>query len=269
MNNKQLINGYLKALDMDNQIFNIEDITKLMKTHVKTFPFSSLKVLLKEDISLELEDIYTSLVVQKRGGYCFEHNKLFYEVLKGLGFDVQYFLARVVNNTENMVPQTHRFTLLNFEDEQYLLDVGIGFRTPAVPVKFGKEYSSNHFGTSFIIKELEDNLYALQIIKDDEIFTVTKFDLNKCYESDFEMGHFYSYKNPCAVFVNNFVISSINDSEVRSFVNDTYFKISGNSQKKVEINSFGEFQKILEGDFNLNFDYKEIEFFYNNFVEKK
>lgn len=269
MNNKQLINGYLKALDMDNQIFNIEDITKLMKTHVKTFPFSSLKVLLKEDISLELEDIYNDLVVKKRGGYCFEHNKLFYEVLKGLGFDVEYYLARVVNNTDNMVSQTHRFTLLNFEDEQYLIDVGIGFRTPAVPVKFGKENSINHLGTSFLVKEFKDSTYALQILQNDEIFIATRFDLNKCYESDFEMGHFYSYKNPCAVFVNNLVLSFITDNEIRSLRNSDYFKIYENLQEKIEISNLDKFQKILREDFNVSFEDEEISALYKNFVEKR
>lgn len=267
MNNKQIINGYLKALDMDNQIFDIEDIIKLMKAHVKTLPFSSLKVLLKEDISLELEDIYNNLVLKRRGGYCFEHNKLFYEVLKGLGFDVQYYLARVVNNTQNMVPQTHRFTLLNFEDEKYLLDVGIGFRTPAVPVKFGKDYSINHLGTSFCIKELEDNLSALQIIKDDEIFTVTKFDLNKCYESDFEMGHFYSHKNPRAVFVNNLVLSLIKDDVTYSLINKNYFKIYKDEQKEISIKSLQQFQDILKNDFSTNFTIDELTMFYNKFVK--
>lgn len=267
MNNEEIINGYLKALDINNQIFNVEDITKLMKAHVKAFPFSSLKVLLKEDISLELEDIYADIVVKKRGAYCFEHNKLFYEVLKGLGFDVQYFLARVVNNTDNIVPQTHRFTLLNFDDEQYLLDVGIGFRTPAVAIKFGTKNSVNHLGTSFRVKEFEDNTYALQIIKNDEIFTVTKFDLNKCYEVDFEMGHFYSHKNPCAVFMNNLVLSLIKDDTVYSLVNDNYLKIYKSEERKIKINNLEQFQDILKNDFSVNFNLDEIKMFYRNFLK--
>ena len=144
--NNEIVKKYLAKLHINKDIQTIEDISNLMCIHQKTFPFSSLKVLLKKEISLNLEDIYDSLIEKKQGAYCFEHNKLFYKVLKELGFDVDFYLARVVNNTDDEVPQTHRFTLLNFENEKYLIDVGIGFRSPCIPVKFTKEFSFSHLG---------------------------------------------------------------------------------------------------------------------------
>jgi len=78
MENKQIIQNYLDTLQLDNNIKTLADITNLIKTHLRTFPFSSLKVLLKEDIALDLESIYKNIVLKKRGGYCFEHNKLIY-----------------------------------------------------------------------------------------------------------------------------------------------------------------------------------------------
>jgi len=263
---KELVNNYLKTIGYFDEIVNIDDINKLMRAHVNTFAFSSLKVLLKEDISLDLEDIYESIVLKKRGGYCFEHNKLFYEVLKSLGFDVVYYLARVVNNMDNIVPQTHRFTLLNYKNEQYLLDVGIGFRTPCVAVKFGKDISTNHLGYNFKIEKIDDNTYGLEILDKDDVFIATKFDLNKCYEADFEMGHFYSHKNPCAVFVNNLVLSLITKDEIRSLRNSDYFKIYENAQEKIEIKSLNMFQKILKEEFNVDFQDKELELLYKEFV---
>ncbi len=265
---KELVNNYLKTIGFFKEIVSIEDINKLIRAHVNTFAFSSLKVLLKEEISLEIEDIYKSIVLNKRGGYCFEHNKLFYEVLKSLGFDVEYYLARVVNNSDNIVPQTHRFTLLNYEGERYLLDVGIGFRTPNVAIKFGDEVTSNHLGINFRIKEFEDNTYALQSIQENEVFNITKFDLNKCYEEDFELGHFYSHKHPCAAFVNNLVLSLITNTEIRSLRNSDYFKIYENSQEKIEIDNLDKFQKILKEDFNVFFEDKEMELLYRSFVKK-
>jgi len=172
MNKEQIISRYLSSLDIDNEISDIEDITKLIEAHLRTFPFSSLKVLLKEDISLELKDIYENIVVRKRGGYCYEHNKLLYEVLNYLGFAVEYYLARVINNTDSMVPQTHRFTILNFDDKRYLIDVGIGFRSPNAPIKFGKELTSCYLG-NYCIKEFDDKTFAMQLIQNDKPFIVT------------------------------------------------------------------------------------------------
>ncbi len=236
MKRKEIVKDYLEVVAI-NEIKTIEDIQKLIKAHVSLFAFSSLKVLLEDEISLDLGSIYKSLVVEKRGGYCFEHNKLMYEVLKELGFDVEFYLARVVNNLDKEVPQTHRFTLLNYGDKKYLIDVGIGFRSPSVPIKFGEETTISHLGIKYKIEKFDDNTFGMQIIEKKQLFTVTKFDLNRCYETDFELGHFYSHKHPCAVFVNNLVISLIKKDEIRSLINSDYFKIYKNTQEKIEIDS--------------------------------
>lgn len=262
----KIINEYLKLLKIDKPLENIEDISILIKQHIKTFAFSSAKVVLKEDISLELEDIYQNLVLKKRGGYCFEHNKLFYEVLKYLGFNVKFYLARVVNNSDIEVPQTHRFTLLDLNDKKYIIDVGVGFNTPSVPISFDKDIYS-HAGYTYNIKKLDNENYAMEKIKDLKPFIVTKFDLKRCYESDFEMGHFYSHKHPCAVFVNNLVLSLIVGDEIRSLRNNRYVKISTNNVIEIDISSFEKFSKVLEEDFNLNFSKEEKNYMFITYVK--
>jgi len=68
MKNKQIIKNYLDMLNIVYSIKTLEDITKLIKAHLRTYAFSSLKVLLKEDISLDLESIYENIVVKKEVG---------------------------------------------------------------------------------------------------------------------------------------------------------------------------------------------------------
>lgn len=266
MNNQEIVRNYLDALKIDNEIKTLEDITMLIKIHLGTLPFSSLKVLLKEEISLDINTVYENIVIHKRGGYCFEHNKLMYEVLKELGFNVTYYLARVVNNTDNMVPQTHRFTLLAYEEEQYLIDVGIGFRSPSVPIKFGSEPSISHLGIEYKVKELEDKTFAMQLLEKDKPFLATKFDLNRCYESDFELGNFYSYKNPNAIFVNNLVVSLIQDDVIYSLVNRKYLKMYTDRTEEIEIKSIEQLDQILKNDLNANFTFKEIELLFNDYI---
>lgn len=269
MKSEEIVKKYLDVLNIDFEVKNLDDITKLIKLHLRTFPFSSLKVLLEEEISLDINSIYENIVVKKRGGYCFEHNKLIYTVLKELGFDVTYYLARVVNNTENIPPQTHRFTVLNFKEKKYLIDVGIGFRTPSVPVKFGVEPSISHLGIEYKIIENEDKTFGLQLIEKGKPFIATKFDLNKCYESDFEMGHFYSYKCPNAIFVNNLVISIIYEEVIHSLFNDKYLKIYKDRTDSVDVKSAEQLQLILKNDFNVEFTFEESSFFYKNHINTK
>ncbi len=258
MENREIVENYLNVLNIDYEIKTLEDITKLIKAHLGTLPFSSLKVLLKEEISLDLQSIYENIVVKNRGGYCFEHNKLMYEVLKELGFNVTHYLARVVNNTNIMKAQTHRFTLLTLNDEKYLIDVGIGFRSPSVPVKFGDQASISHLGVAYNIVELEDKTFSMQLIEKNKPFIATKFDLNRCYESDFEIGHFYSYKNPQAIFVNNFVASLIQDNVINSLVNNKYFKIYKDRTEEIEIKNSEQLEQILRDELNLEFTAEEM-----------
>jgi len=268
MTTKEIVNQYLKQLGFENNIHTLSDITKLIQAHEQTLAFSSMKVLLKDEISLELKDIYKSLVVQKRGGYCFEHNKLFYEVLKELGFDVEFYLARVVNNTQNEVPQTHRFTLLHYQNERYVIDVGVGFRSPRVPVKFTKQNTKSHLDISYSIKEYEDKTFGLQLIQNNSGFRVTKFDLNPCYEADFEMGHFYSHKHPCASFVNYLVVSTITSDAIHSLRNSDYLIIRKDKQEEIKIENLEQFDSILKNDLNCTFEEDEIKFIYEHYIKE-
>lgn len=268
MENKEIVKRYLYTLDIDFEIKTLEDISKLIKAHLKTFAFSSLKVLLKENISLDLNEIFENIVLRKRGGYCFEHNKLMFEVLKELGFDVSFYLARVINNTDNIPPQTHRFTLLKLNSIDYLIDVGIGFRTPSIPVKFGEETSISHLGIKYKIVKNDDKTYSMQLLEKGKPFNATKFDLNRCYEADFEMGHYYSHKNPNAIFVNNLVISLIQNNIIYTLVNDKYLKISKDKTEEINIKSSEQLQKILKNDFNSEFTFEECKFFYEKYIDK-
>lgn len=263
----KIVNNYLKVLDFET-INNLEDIGNLMKAHIGTFPFSSVPVLLKDGISLKLDAIYNKIVVQKRGAYCFEHNKLFFKVLKHLGFDVEFYLARVVNNSDVQAAQTHRFTVLTYENEKYLIDVGFGFSSASVPVKFSDTNSTSYFDIPYRIKKNDDNTFGFEFLKDGEFYTMYKFDLNKCYEIDFELGHFYSHKHPKAVFVNNLVCSRITKDILYSLRNNIYQKFYKDSKEDIAITSLGQFTYILEEELNCDYTHHEIAFIYENYVKK-
>ena len=62
-------------------------LSKLVRSHLETVPFEVLELTeAKTQPSLEAEGLFEKIVKQRRGGYCFELNKLFYLLLKELGF---------------------------------------------------------------------------------------------------------------------------------------------------------------------------------------
>jgi len=148
----QLIKNYLNTINESEKITNLADITTLIKNHIEKLPFCNIPILLQEEISLDLVEITEKMLSKHKGGYCFEHNKLMYEALLFLGFDVKPLFARVVNNQKIDVAKTHRTTLLTYENKHYLIDVGFGFMSPSQPIEFSTTPTTTTLNTSYSIK---------------------------------------------------------------------------------------------------------------------
>src|SRR3982750_4635329 len=86
-------------------------LSALTDAHTRSIPFENLDVLLGRPISLAREALFQKLVVDRRGGYCFEQNGLFLEVLRELGFQVTPISARVrlQHPRDYIPPRTHVF----------------------------------------------------------------------------------------------------------------------------------------------------------------
>src|SRR3954452_23259397 len=98
-------------------------LNALIAAHTRTIPFENLDVLLERPISLEPRDVEGKLVVQRRGGYCFEQDGLFLEVLQTLGFTAAPISARVrlQRSREETPARTHMFLRVELEGRSWLV----------------------------------------------------------------------------------------------------------------------------------------------------
>lgn len=112
----------------------LETLQQVHRCHLLTVPFESLSIHCGENIRLELPHIFEKIVVQRRGGFCYENNSLFGWLLSELGFEVKLLSAQVRNAYTGVYgpPQDHLILLVNQEGQRWLCDVGFGagFRTP-------------------------------------------------------------------------------------------------------------------------------------------
>jgi len=237
-------NPYFKKLNIDHKPPSLELVKALQKKHIATFSFNNIAVLLGKPISLGIEDIFEKIVRKNLGGYCFEHNALMYEVLKSLGFNVRILVAKVLNNQDVDSPRTHRITLLEWENEQYIVDVGFGSTTPPVVLNI-----NNKEEEGYKIVPLDNEIYQLELRKEDGYFICYRFDLAKYTEADCVMGNFYSSQHPNAVFVNNFVVSLILPEVTLSFRNGTYHRLGQDGTEIIEVKSVEQLQLIVNDEF--------------------
>lgn len=111
---------------------DIDALERLQRAHVRTVPFETLSITGDphgtrdgDGVSLDRLDLYEKIVVQRRGGFCYELNGLFGWLLKELGFDVRRVAARIKSDGRFGPPADH-LTLLASLGDRYLIDVGLG-----------------------------------------------------------------------------------------------------------------------------------------------
>jgi len=217
--------AYLKRIDCpsDNLAADAATLAKLHYHHVQTVPFENLDVLLGQRISIDLVTVAEKIVRQHRGGYCFEQNTLFREVLQQLGFAVTPLLARVRWNVpaEVKTPLTHMVLKVDIAGESWLADVGFGAIGTTAPLRLGTtdEQSTTHEPRRIV---QEGDIVTHQVCVGAVWRNVYQFSLIPPAPIDFELGNWFSCTHPRAMFVNNLVVSRVDPAGRHSIFNREY-----------------------------------------------
>jgi N-hydroxyarylamine O-acetyltransferase len=262
-----MANTYLADLELTASA-DVEFIRDLQSKHVARYSFNSLAVVLGQDISLEIEAIFSKIVEKQRGGYCFEHNKLVLSVLEELGFDVRLLMAKVIYNRDVDVARTHRITLLNLEGDDYIVDAGFGHFGARFPVKLELGLEQDQGDAVYRIVQNENQDYCYQVFKDEAFFTLYTFNLHHYSEAECLPAHFYSHKSSDAAFVNNMVVCRKFYNDILSLRNSELFRISNSGTVTTVITSAKQLHLILTETFELDLDSAIAEFLFSKFISK-
>ncbi|GGB26422.1 N-hydroxyarylamine O-acetyltransferase [Sphingomonas metalli] len=139
------LDAYLTRIDMPARpTRDAAGLARLQRAHRLAIPFENLDVILGRGIAIDSEAVFAKLVTTRRGGYCFEQNRLFGDALSALGFAHQPLLARVwlgVDPAEDAVPPlTHTFSLVEADGRAWIADPGFGGAySPILPLEEGAE----------------------------------------------------------------------------------------------------------------------------------
>lgn len=130
------INAYLVRIGFDGRPETTLDcLKKLMLGQLQNIPFEDLDVFHgHKEPSLETKVLFEKLVLNKRGGYCFELNGLFGKVLQAAGFQVRSLMARVVWHYPHLTPPSHQVNIVTLDGVDYFCDVGFGGPIPYTPL---------------------------------------------------------------------------------------------------------------------------------------
>ncbi|MFT2111274.1 arylamine N-acetyltransferase family protein [Marinomonas sp. 2405UD68-3] len=270
------LQNYLTDLELSFPVErSLSFVAALQNKHIAKYSFNSLAVVLGEEMPLEVDALSHKIVTRGLGGYCFEHNKLTFELLRELGYEVELKLARVLYNQKKQAPRTHRVTLLKHQASTYLVDTGFGAYGPNAPLLLEVDKEQAIGSETYRIislsseKQLDTTEYDVQILKDGAFFTLYRFDLADYSDADCQLAHFFSHKSPNAGFVNNLVISSKSDEIIIALRNHTFMTRINGEEETVLVTTPEALHSRLTVDFGLNIDSAITSHLFERFLAPK
>jgi N-hydroxyarylamine O-acetyltransferase len=140
---------------------SVESLRALMDAYTLSVPFENLDIYdYKRQIDFCLPHLFEKIVVNRRGGYCFEMNSFFMGILEALGYSCAAVSVRILMGGSMITPVAHRATIVTLGDRHYFCDVGFGGAgAPEGPVCF-EDGVQEIAGRSYSIRRLEGEAFG-------------------------------------------------------------------------------------------------------------
>ncbi|MEM6430631.1 MAG: arylamine N-acetyltransferase [Deinococcota bacterium] len=231
---------------------SLNTLKTLHLNHLQHVPFENLDIPLKRNIDLSPAHLYTKLVEQRRGGFCYELNGLFAWLLRSLGYDVQMLAGRVHNGTDFGPPFDHLLLLINGFADPLLVDVGFGdsFVEPLTLTE-GVQPQAN--GTYHLTPDGDG--YTLWRAKPNETPAPQyTFSLKSYQLTDFVEMCEYQQTSSASTFTQKSVCSMATDTGRITISNGRLITTDWRTQTKQEdiISSEVQYRQILTEKFGIN-----------------
>lgn len=126
---------YLDRIGLDQVPTTVDGLLALQQAQMRAIPYENIEVLLGDIPDLTENSIWAKLIDARRGGYCFELNKLFGLALEALDFTVRPILCRVRMGAREGGPRTHHALIVTIEGCDWLADAGFSGPAPIAPLR--------------------------------------------------------------------------------------------------------------------------------------
>ncbi|MEQ9402321.1 MAG: arylamine N-acetyltransferase [Cyclobacteriaceae bacterium] len=171
------VEAYLKRLGVSREEPSLNALRKMHSAHVHTIPFENLDIHYTRKIQLDYKKIFNKLVTEKRGGFCYELNGLFYHLLSHLGYQCHIASAQMRKDSGDFSPDfDHMIIILTLEERNFLVDVGFG-NSFSYPKELATNVVQMDYTTYWKFEKDPDENFLLRYSDDTTVFH-TKYRFN-------------------------------------------------------------------------------------------
>lgn len=257
------LEAYLERIGYDGSLAPELDVLQALQLrHLSAVPFENLDPLLGKPVEIDPASLEKKLIRAGRGGYCFEQNGLFFQMLAALGFRVTPLAARVRWMAPADAPQSplsHMMLMVTLNEGEFICDVGFGGQSPTAPLRLAidTEQETPH-GT--YRPGAHAASYELDMRLADRWETMYRFTREPQSVRDYEVFNWYTATHPSSRFVNNLVAARVVGDARLNLLNDevTLQRTGGQREHRV-LAGPSEAHAVLSNEFGIRIAYSEVE----------
>jgi N-hydroxyarylamine O-acetyltransferase len=245
--------NYLNRIGLGGEdvTLDVAGLMLLQRQHLLNIPFENLDIHWKRPIVLDTERFFHKIVEEGRGGFCYELNGLFNELLNSLGFKTHLVSARVSTGDGNFSNEYgHAAIIARAGGGEYLVDVGFGAFT-AAPLKMVLDEEQEDGTGTYVIRE-RTGLYLMVLKKEDRewkaeyTFVPIARDL-----AEFAGMCDFHQTSPESHFTRGKVCSLMTPGGRKTLTDKKFIVTRREERSEADVGSEEEFEEILEREFGI------------------
>ena len=223
----------------------------LHQAHLQRIAFENLDISLGKRLDLSPAALLHKLVLQKRGGFCYELNHLFGLLLESLGFTVSRLSAQVFNGRDYGPDFDHMLLLVMLDGESWLADVGFGdsFRSPLPLSGKGVHELGMHY---FLQTDGGQQLVLMQARDGGAAHPQYRFHMHPHLIQDFAEMCLYQQTSPASHFTQKSICSIATPDGRISVSNNKCISTSGTERQVHTIVDESDYRRILLRHFDMS-----------------
>ncbi|OIN50748.1 arylamine N-acetyltransferase [Pseudomonas azotoformans] len=250
---------YLQRLGYDTPPApTLQTLQDLQLRHVCSFAFENLSSLVRLPVPIDLPSVEQKVLLDGRGGYCYELNQMFLALLQELGFDARGITGRVVMGgpPDARTARTHRLSLVTLDGVRYITDVGFGGMVPSSPLQLDTQAVQATAHEPYRLTFDGQGSYTLWAQVAEEWRGLYVFDLQVQAAIDYEIGNWYVSTHPNSVFVGQLKVARLAPGK-RHTLNNTHYAIHSldRPSEKRMLGSADEVVQVLTETFGIRVPY--------------
>lgn len=248
--------AYLERIHLTRHVKpDVNTLRELQLAHLQSIPFENLDIELKHIIQINESDIWNKLIVNKRGGFCYELNGLFAWLLKQIGFEVTYLNARDYHEADDTfgIDFDHLVLMVRIPNmpTRWLVDVGWG-DTFTQPLDVDNPEWQEQDLRAYRLEPFRAGYQLWQRGYGEKIERQYYFDLTPHqFPAEYEAACQYHQTSPQSIFTRNRIISRLTEDGRISLDNDRVIITKNGQREETPLQNEEEFHELLKRHFDI------------------